>query len=430
MKNQLTLLAVVMCLLGIFVIETYAGGTVQSVSFFSASLHSNRLMQIYLPEGYNPGDTVRYPVIYFLHGAGYNDTDYTYIFPILDTLIANHSIKPVIVVKPDGSVGPWAGSFYTNSTLYGMFEDYIVYDVVSYIDSTYKTLRSRDKRCIMGHSMGGYGSMKAALKHPGIYRGAAAHSGPIDLNVWRNMCPPVKSENGGIPPFVYNPNAGATTRYVYTCAGAFSPNLSNSPYPVDFPMDSLGRLIDSTFNKWLVHNPARIAAALPPGSNLALYFDCGTQDELGCYAFNTGFRDSLHLLGLPYTWFSFVGSHWDHLLTRLPISLRFLDSVMNVSTTEVHDGFTMLPKTIFLGQNYPNPFNPGTVISYQLPVNSYVTLKVYDLLGRKVATLVDERKDAGTYSVQWDASQFSSGIYLCRFHAGQFQETKRMVLIK
>ena len=430
MKNQMTLVAAVMCILGIFTMVTYAGGTVQTVSFFSTSLHTNRWMQIYFPEGYKPSDTVRYPVIYFLHGAGYNDTGYTYLFPILDSLIANHSIKPLIVVKPDGSIGPWTGSFYTNSALYGKFEDYIVFDLVSYIDSSYKTLRSRDKRCIMGHSMGGYGSMKAALKHPGIYRGAASHSGPVDLNVWRNMCPPVKSENGGIPPFVYNPNAGATTRYVFTCAGAFSPNMSNSPYQVDFPMDSLGRLIDSTFDKWLVHNPARIAAALPPGSNLALYFDCGTLDELGCYAFNTGFRDSLSLLGLPYTWFSFVGRHENHLVDRLPISLHFLDSVMNVPTTAVQDGFTMLPTTIFLRQNFPNPFNPITTIKYNIPQESQVTAKIFDILGREVAVLVNEKKDAGNYSVQWNGEQFASGIYFYALQAGEFHETKRMSLIK
>jgi S-formylglutathione hydrolase FrmB len=430
MKNQLTVLAAVICLLSVFVMETYAGGTVQTVSFFSTSLHTNRWMQIYLPEGYNPGDTVRYPVIYFLHGAGHNDTDYTNLFPILDSLIANHSIKPVIVVKPDGSVGPWDGSFYTNSALYGLFEDYIVYDVVSYVDSSFKTLRSRDKRCIMGHSMGGYGSMKLALKHPSIFRGAAAHSGPIDLNVWRNMCPPVKSENGSIPPFVYNPNAGATTRYVFTCAGAFSPNVSKSPYPVDFPMDSLGRLIDSTFNKWLVHNPARLAVALPPGSNLALYFDCGTQDELGCYAFNTGFRDSLHLLGLAYTWLSFTGSHWDHLPTRLPISLCFLDSVMNVVTTTVRNDIAMLPKMIFLRQNYPNPFNPETNFQFSIANFGLVRLVVCDLLGREVAILVNEMKLAGAHSVKWDASRFSSGVYFYKLMAGGYVESKKMVLIR
>jgi hypothetical protein len=70
-----------------------------------------------------------------------------------------------------------------------------------------------------------------------------------------------------------------------------------------------------------------------------------------------------------------------------------------------------------LSQNFPNPFNPTTTISYQLPVNSHVTLKVFDILGREVATLVNEQRSAGSYSVQWNASRFSSGVYLVRMEA-------------
>jgi hypothetical protein len=91
---------------------------------------------------------------------------------------------------------------------------------------------------------------------------------------------------------------------------------------------------------------------------------------------------------------------------------------------------SLVPEIFALLQNYPNPFNPTTVISYKLPVNSYVTLKVYDLLGREVATLVDETKDAGSYSVQWNASGFSSGIYFYRLEANEKREIKKMSLIK
>jgi hypothetical protein len=91
-----------------------------------------------------------------------------------------------------------------------------------------------------------------------------------------------------------------------------------------------------------------------------------------------------------------------------------------------------------LHQNYPNPFNPTTLISYQLPVNSYVTLKVYDLLGREVATLVNERKEAGKYSVRWNASGFATGVYLVRIQAhqtnggqaGSFIDTKKVLLMR
>ena len=140
MNNQVLRLAGLICIACVLVLQVHAGGTIQNVSFYSASLNKNRWVQIYLPEGYNGSDTtVRYEVIYFLHGSTYNHTHYSYLFPILDTLIARQTIRPVIVVKPDGSAGPWGGSVYTNSALYGNFEDFIVYDLVAFIDSAYRT---------------------------------------------------------------------------------------------------------------------------------------------------------------------------------------------------------------------------------------------------------------------------------------------------
>jgi len=83
-----------------------------------------------------------------------------------------------------------------------------------------------------------------------------------------------------------------------------------------------------------------------------------------------------------------------------------------------------------LKQNYPNPFNPSTVISYQLPVIGMVLLKVYDLLGREIATLVNEEKPAGEYEVEFNAARLPSGIYFYQLRTGNFSETKKMVLIR
>ncbi|MBK7377929.1 MAG: T9SS type A sorting domain-containing protein [Ignavibacteriales bacterium] len=83
-----------------------------------------------------------------------------------------------------------------------------------------------------------------------------------------------------------------------------------------------------------------------------------------------------------------------------------------------------------LSQNYPNPFNPSTKISWQSPVGSWQTLKVYDILGNEVATLVNEEKPAGTYEVEFNVSQLSSGIYFYKLQAGDFIATKKMIVIK
>ena len=88
------------------------------------------------------------------------------------------------------------------------------------------------------------------------------------------------------------------------------------------------------------------------------------------------------------------------------------------------------PQRFQLFANYPNPFNPSTIIKYQVPQTSLVTLRVFDILGREIAFLVNEEKPAGTYSIQWNASNMSSGVYFYRLHAGYFIDTKRMILLK
>jgi Subtilase family/Secretion system C-terminal sorting domain len=88
------------------------------------------------------------------------------------------------------------------------------------------------------------------------------------------------------------------------------------------------------------------------------------------------------------------------------------------------------PNSFSLLQNFPNPFNPATVIGYQLAANSFVTLKVYDELGREVARLANEEQTAGTHSARWDAANFSSGVYFYVLNAGGFRGVKKMVLMK
>ena len=92
--------------------------------------------------------------------------------------------------------------------------------------------------------------------------------------------------------------------------------------------------------------------------------------------------------------------------------------------------FTGQPDGFMLAQNYPNPFNPTTLISYQLSAPSQVTLKVYDILGREMATLVNERENVGSHSVKFDGSGLSSGVYFYRLTAGNFTATKKLVLMK
>jgi hypothetical protein len=90
----------------------------------------------------------------------------------------------------------------------------------------------------------------------------------------------------------------------------------------------------------------------------------------------------------------------------------------------------VLPQGVRLFQNYPNPFNPSTVMSYQLPVNSWVTIKIYNTLGEEVATLVDGHQVSGYRFAEWNASGMSSGIYHVRMTAGNFSDVRKIVLLK
>jgi hypothetical protein len=81
-------------------------------------------------------------------------------------------------------------------------------------------------------------------------------------------------------------------------------------------------------------------------------------------------------------------------------------------------------------QNYPNPFNPSTIIRYDVPKTGKIIIKVYDILGNEVTTLVNEKKDAGKYKIQFDAVHLSSGIYFYQFIGESFTQIKKMMLIK
>ena len=110
-------------------------------------------------------------------------------------------------------------------------------------------------------------------------------------------------------------------------------------------------------------------------------------------------------------------------------TIAFDDFRAHFITTGLEDD-TVLPEEFKLFQNYPNPFNPKTFISYQLLVHSYVSLKVYDVLGKEVATLINEEKPAGTYEINWDAENLPSGVYFYQIQAGSFIDTKKMILLK
>lgn len=100
------------------------------------------------------------------------------------------------------------------------------------------------------------------------------------------------------------------------------------------------------------------------------------------------------------------------------------------TTGLANDEVKFIPEVFFLGQNYPNPFNPVTTISYSLPERLFTELKVYDLLGHKVLTLVNKEQSSGEYKVQFDGSSLSSGVYIYTLKSGSFRDSKKLLLLK
>lgn len=134
-------------------------------------------------------------------------------------------------------------------------------------------------------------------------------------------------------------------------------------------------------------------------------------------------------IGLNITYASIynVSVFWASTFDRYSAVNFVVDNVVSVDERNSQGGIV---SEFSLDQNYPNPFNPKTMIRYQLPVRGFVTLKIFDVLGREVATLVNEWKDAGRYSVEWNGENSSSGVYIYRLQAGSFYETKKMILLR
>jgi len=122
------------------------------------------------------------------------------------------------------------------------------------------------------------------------------------------------------------------------------------------------------------------------------------------------------------------GDGFNSSLDRWNYGQKFVVHVVDQATSVDDEKITLDDFT--LNQNYPNPFNPTTKISWQSPVSSHQSLKVYDVIGNEVALLVDEFRPAGIYEIAFDASNLTSGIYFYRLQAGSFVETKKMILLR
>jgi hypothetical protein len=170
-----------------------------------------------------------------------------------------------------------------------------------------------------------------------------------------------------------------------------------------------------------IYNFIDSALAFPNSTTLPENWSFAYQDSLGKTPVNAAYGTTAASYtkadnGFPLgdlNWYPALKARW---LNNLP--------------ADVAPGEGGIPVHYALTQNYPNPFNPSTEVSFDMSAAGFVSLKVYDVLGREVATLVNDVKQAGTHSVSWNARGQSSGVYFLKMQAGSFAATKQMLLVK
>jgi hypothetical protein len=299
-------------------------------------------------------------------------------------------------------------------------------DLISWMDENYRTIPSGMKRAIMGHSMGGYGALKYYAECNGTFCCAASVCGSgLDLPcMMEDNVEMILDELLG-PPYVYNPAAGFYNGVLFSMAGAFSPNLENPPYYVDIPLDEKGKCIPEIWELWMEHNLPHYMRALPTslGSEPAIYMDAGTLDEFMILPSCKAFTDSLTAMGIPFDFQVFEGGHFDKLHERFPIAIDFLCSFMHHNW-----GFDEMSGMETVAGNVNEVFGWHSAVSdgyssdgeirFELLASVNVVLDIYDMSGRKVATLMDGYLDAGVHSVSVSNAALADGIYLYSLRSG------------
>lgn len=192
---------------------------------------------------------------------------------------------------------------------------------------------------------------------------------------------------------------------------------------------------DSGYDMWYFgHNTASRKASIgyassTDGINWTKYYNNPvlTSDQLSVPWAENYYDPCIYFDGEKFRmWFT----GWDH--DSQLIAIGYATSPLDTSNySGIENGLLIkIPKECKLFQNYPNPFNPTTTISYSIPKQSHVNLKVYDILGNKIKTLIDEGRMSGTYKINFNASNLSSGIYFYRLQVDNYMESKKMILLK
>nr|MBA3646825.1 alpha/beta fold hydrolase [Gemmatimonadaceae bacterium] len=300
---------------------------------------ADRAVSIYLPPGYSASRARRFPVVYLLHGFG-ADNYTTWIAGRLqnlnvrvsmDSLIAAGKVGEMIIVMPSAR-NRYDGSFYANSPVTGNWEDFIVRDLVGFVDRHFRTIRSREARGLGGFSMGGYGALRLGMRHPETFAAIYALS-PCCLD-------PIRMESGGMKKTWASTialrdtsqirTAGFNSNLVLALAAVYSPDTTRAPFFVNYPFRINGDSLvpePLTVAKWksVVSEIPEYAANL---RRMKIGFEAGRSDGFADIPRNvTDLDRALTGLGIPHRYEIFEGTHGNRFRKRLEeVALPFFSA--------------------------------------------------------------------------------------------------------
>jgi enterochelin esterase-like enzyme len=306
-------------------------GKVEQITVHGKSLEGNlegdspdRAVTVYLPPAYQSDQMRRFPVVYLLHGYGGREKTFTEDYALQasgDRLAGAQGFSEVIVVTPDAFT-LHKGSMYASSATIGDWERFIAEDLVSYIDSHYRTLAARLSRGLAGHSMGGYGALRIGMKRPDLFSSLYAMSAccvtPADSLASTTSKAMTDAEavrtREQAEAAAREPGYGVST--ILAWGAAWSPNPKNAPLFLDLPMRG-GVAQPAVVKLWTDNAPVNMVEQY--AKNLQRYYavsiDIGLKDDL--LASNRQLHDALARLRVPHYYEEYDGDHTNRIKDRL-----------------------------------------------------------------------------------------------------------------
>jgi S-formylglutathione hydrolase FrmB len=330
-------------------------GRLMELTVHAPSLEKNllndsvdRTVIVYLPPGYDEeSKDKRYPVLYLLHGYASSLRDWTSgayqgmnIQVTMDSLIQQNKIQPLLIVMPDADNAYWGG-FYMNSATTGNWEDFIIRDLVQHIDTNYRTLAHASSRGIAGHSMGGFGALVLAMKHPEIF-GATYALSPCCLAMEADISQANEAWSRVLRLQTLDElrqamrNQDFYVPAIIALASAFSPNPNKPPFYVDSPFQLVNGQIkpnETVLATWQEKFPINLVQANK--ANLlklaGIFLDYGIEDEFIHIPIATpNFSRTLAEHRIPHSFEVYSGDHRNRIRERmetrvLPFFAKTLD---------------------------------------------------------------------------------------------------------